>query len=109
MRALVWEGPERLAVRDVPDPEPGPGEVLLVPEATGVCGSEVEGYLGHQANRTPPLVMGHELAGRVDAVGDGVDPAWVGRRAAVNPLLPGEGAPAGQENLGPRRWRVWPG
>jgi len=103
MRALVWEGPERLVVRELPEPEAGPGEVLLAPEATGVCGSEVEGYLGHQANRTPPLVMGHELAGRVTAVGPGADPAWVGRLVAVNPLLPGEGAPAGHENLGPRR------
>jgi 2-desacetyl-2-hydroxyethyl bacteriochlorophyllide A dehydrogenase len=103
MRALVWEGPEKLAVRDVEDPEPGPGEVLLVPEAVGICGSEVEGYLGHQANRTPPLVMGHELAGRVVAAGAGVDPGWVGRSAAVNPLLPGEGVLPGYENLGRHR------
>jgi len=92
-----------MAVRQVDDPEPGAGEVLLVPEAVGICGSEVEGYLGHQANRTPPLVMGHEFAGRIVAAGPGVDPEWVGRGAAVNPLLPGEGALPGQENLGRNR------
>ena len=43
---------------------PGPGELILQPEAVGICGSEVEGYLGHMGNRTPPLVMGHEFAGR---------------------------------------------
>jgi threonine dehydrogenase-like Zn-dependent dehydrogenase len=103
MKALVWRGPERLAIEDVEQPEAGPGAVLLAPEAVGICGSEVEGYLGHMANRVPPLVMGHEFAGRVVAVGQGVDPAWLGRRAAVNPLLPGEGARPGRENLAPNR------
>ncbi len=103
MDALVWHGPEQMSVDPLPDPQPGPGEVLLVPEAVGICGSELEGYLGHQANRTPPLVMGHEFAGRVEAVGPGVDPAWEGRRAAVNPLVPGDDALPGLENLGRRR------
>src|SRR5918997_6862291 len=103
MRALVWHGTERMSVDDVPDAEPGPGEVLLVPEAVGVCGSELEGYLGRQANRTPPLVMGHEVAGRVEAVGPGVDASWVGARAAVNPLVPPEGAAPGLGHLDPAR------
>ena len=103
MRALVWHGPERMAVEDVSDPEAAPGEVLLEPEAVGVCGSEVEGYLGRQANRTPPLVMGHEVAGRIVAAGDASGAGWVGRRAAVNPLIASEGARAGLENLDPDR------
>jgi len=103
MRALVWHGPERMSVEEVPEPEPGPGEVLLVPEAVGICGSEVEGFLGHQANRTPPLVMGHEFAGRITAAGADVPSDWVGRRAAVNPLVPDPGARPGLENLGTKR------
>jgi (R,R)-butanediol dehydrogenase / meso-butanediol dehydrogenase / diacetyl reductase len=103
MRALVWHGPERMSVDELPDPEPGSGEVLLVPEAAGICGSDLEGYLGLQGNRTPPLVMGHEFAGRVAAVGEGVDPRWRDRRAAVNPLVPGDEAPAGIEHLSRRR------
>ena len=103
MRALVWHGPERMSVDDVPEPEPAAGEVLLIPEAVGICGSEVEGYLGHQANRTPPLIMGHELAGRVTAAGDEAAEDWVGRRAAVNPLLADPGARPGLDNLGARR------
>ena len=55
------------------------------PEAVGICGSEVEGYLGHMGNRTPPLVMGHEFAGVVVAAGAGAG-AWDGARVAVNPL-----------------------
>jgi len=99
MRALVWHGPEKMSVDELPDPEPGAGEVLVAPEAVGVCGSEVEGYRGEQGNRTPPLVMGHELSGRVVALGDGVDPEWADRRVAVNPLVHAPGALPGIEQL----------
>ena len=72
MRAIVWQGPERMAVEERPDPhDPDPGELIVRPQAVGICGSEVEGYLGHMGNRTPPLVMGHEFAGMVVAAGDG--------------------------------------
>ncbi len=87
MKALVWEGPRQLTVRDVADARAGSGEVLIGPVAAGVCGSEVEGYLGRQANRTPPLMMGHELAGMVLAAGDGADNSWVGQLVAVNPIV----------------------
>lgn len=87
MDSLVWLGPERLRVEQGARPVPQPSEVVVTVEAAGICGSEVEGYLGRQANRTPPLVMGHEFAGTVSAVADGVDRAWVGRRVTVNPLL----------------------
>ena len=103
MRALVWHGPERLSVEELTDPEPAAGEVLIEPEAVGVCGSELEGYLGLQANRTPPLVMGHELAGRVVALGEGVEEAWRDARAAVNPLIAGADAISGIEHLSEQR------
>jgi 2-desacetyl-2-hydroxyethyl bacteriochlorophyllide A dehydrogenase len=103
MRALVWHGPGKLSVDELPDPEPAPDEVLLAPSAAGICGSDVEGYTGGQGNRTPPLVMGHEFAGEVVAVGDGVDPGWRGQRVAVNPLVAGADALAGIEQLSARR------
>jgi threonine dehydrogenase-like Zn-dependent dehydrogenase len=103
MKALVWRGPEQLAVEDVPDAMPADGEVVLTPEAVGICGSEVEGYLGRQANRTPPLVMGHEFAGTVVALGAGVDADWIGAPVAVNPLIPSPDAREGHENLGQDR------
>jgi threonine dehydrogenase-like Zn-dependent dehydrogenase len=92
-----------MSVDELPDPEPAAGEVLVAPAAAGVCGSDLEGYLGRQANRTPPLVMGHELAGRVIALGPGVDPAWDRRQVAVNPLVPGDDAIRGIEQLSPGR------
>ena len=86
MKAIVWQGPERMTIEDVPEPgDPGPGELILRAEAVGICGSEVEGYLGHMGNRTPPLVMGHEFAGTVVAAGDGAG-ELEGARVAVNPL-----------------------
>jgi 2-desacetyl-2-hydroxyethyl bacteriochlorophyllide A dehydrogenase len=86
VKAIVWQGPSEMTVEERPDPgDPGEGELILQPEAVGICGSEVEGYLGHMGNRTPPLVMGHEFAGRVVAAGP--DAAELeGARVAVNPL-----------------------
>ncbi len=86
MKAIVWQGPSEMTVEERPEPgDPGEGELILQPEAVGICGSEVEGYLGHMGNRTPPLVMGHEFAGRVVATGPGAG-ELEGRRVAVNPL-----------------------
>ena len=86
MKGIVWHGPERMSVEEVPAPEVAPGTVVVRPTATGICGSEIEGYLGRMGNRTPPLVMGHELAGTVTEVGEGVDRSLLGRTVAVNPL-----------------------
>ncbi len=106
MKAIVWQGPERMEIGERPQPgDPGPDEVVMRPGAVGICGSEVEGYLGHMGNRTPPLVMGHEFAGEIVAAGaDAQD--WIGHRAAVNPI---EGCGhcrlcrSGQENICPER------
>jgi (R,R)-butanediol dehydrogenase / meso-butanediol dehydrogenase / diacetyl reductase len=87
LKAIVWNGPEEMAVEEVPEPTVEPGTVILRPDAVGICGSEVEGYLGRMGNRTPPLVMGHEFAGTVVEVGEGVDKGLVGRAVAVNPLI----------------------
>jgi len=109
VKAVVWQGPERMDIEDRPEPrEPGPGEVVLRPGAVGICGSEVEGYLGHQANRQPPLVMGHEFAGEIVAAGAGAKD-WIGARAAVNPLVScGECrlCRSGQENICPNRTMI---
>ncbi len=106
MKAIVWQGPEQMEIGERPEPpDPQPDEVVMRPGAVGICGSEVEGYLGHMGNRTPPLVMGHEFAGEIVAAGSGAE-EWIGRRAAVNPI---EGCGhcrlcrSGQENICPDR------
>ncbi len=87
IEALTWEGPRQMAVRTVARPRATRDEVVLRVDAAGICGSEIEGYLGRQGNRTPPLIMGHEFAGTVIELGPGVDPSWSGARVAVDPLL----------------------
>ena len=71
MRALVVEGPGAAAVRDVPEPVPGPGEVLVEVAAAGICGSDLELLDGRRpaAYVRYPVVPGHEWAGRVLSVG----------------------------------------
>src|SRR5256712_6893055 len=76
-----------MAVETLAEPRQVDDEVLVRPEAAGICGSEIEGYLGRMPNRIPPLVMGHEFAGTVVAAGRGAREEWSGRRVAVNPLL----------------------
>jgi L-iditol 2-dehydrogenase len=86
MKAAVLEGERELAYRDVPDPVPGDGEVLLEVRATAVCGSDIHRYL--RGHRTYPMILGHEAAGVVSALGPGVDPSLLGRHAALVPLVP---------------------
>ncbi|NVO16290.1 MAG: alcohol dehydrogenase catalytic domain-containing protein [Rhodoplanes sp.] len=86
MRALVYHGPEDLRLSDVPEPKPAPGEVLVRVKACGICGSDVHGYLGITGRRLPPMIMGHEFAGEVAALGAGVAGVAVGARVAVYPI-----------------------
>lgn len=87
MEALVYEAPREMVLRRVPVPEPGPGEVLVRVAYSGICGSELSGFLGQSSIRTPPLVFGHELAGRVEALGPGVDGLAAGDAVTANPLV----------------------
>lgn len=68
MKALVWEAPRVMTMREQPKPAAGAGEILVQVDHVGICGSELSGYLGHNALRVPPLVMGHEFAGKIVAV-----------------------------------------
>src|ERR687889_1582771 len=106
MKGIVWHGPEEMPVEEVPARAAEPGTVVVRPTAAGICGSEIEGYLGRMGTRPPPLVMGHELAGTVAEVGEGVDDGLVGRLVAVNPLSSDGTCPlcrAGLTNLCPNR------
>jgi threonine dehydrogenase-like Zn-dependent dehydrogenase len=88
MKSLVWEGPRRMALHHHPVPAPQPGEVVIRVAFAGICGSELSGYLGHNALRVPPLVMGHEFSGLIAALGEGVgDDLAQGRAVTVNPLV----------------------
>lgn len=88
MRALVCDKPGILTLREVEQPVPGPGEARIRVAATGVCGSDVKGYHGtHPEIPAYPIILGHEFAGTVDAIGPGVEGLEPGTRVAVEPLF----------------------
>ena len=73
--------------RELPDPVPGPGEVLVDVHAAGVCHSD--GHYRADASRVrPPITLGHEVAGVVAALGAGVEAVAIGSRVALHYLLP---------------------
>lgn len=69
MKALLLSKYRHLEMTDLPAPAPGPDEVLIRVAACGICGSDVHGYDGSSGRRIPPIVMGHEAAGTVAALG----------------------------------------
>ena len=86
MQALVFHEPGVIAVEALPDPHPGPGEVLLQVGAGGVCASDLRVFRGEKG-AAPGVVPGHEFAGTVAETGDGVEGVSVGDRAAVYPVI----------------------
>ena len=72
MKALVLEEYNKLVCKDVPDPDISPGEVLIRIKACGICGSDVHGLDGSTGRRVPPLIMGHEASGIIEAIGSAV-------------------------------------
>ena len=72
--------PETLVVKEAPDPEPRAGEVRIRVEASGVNFADIMARMGLYPDCPPiPAVVGYEVGGRVDAVGAGADPNWIGR------------------------------
>jgi L-iditol 2-dehydrogenase len=72
MKVLLLSHYNQLELADVPVPTPGLGEVLVRVAACGICGSDVHGYDGSSGRRIPPIVMGHEAAGTIAALGGDV-------------------------------------
>jgi threonine dehydrogenase-like Zn-dependent dehydrogenase len=92
MRAFVVTAPRRGEVRDVDDLVPSAGELLLVVERVGICGTDIELYTGEMAyfaqGKTHfPLRLGHEWVGRVTAVGPDTDESWIGKRITGDTML----------------------
>jgi L-iditol 2-dehydrogenase len=69
MKALLLTAPSQLELADAPEPRVGPDDVLVRVRACGICGSDIHGWDGSTGRRRPPLIMGHEAAGEIAAVG----------------------------------------
>jgi L-iditol 2-dehydrogenase len=87
MKALVLEQYRQLVYRDVPDPEPGPDEVLIRVKACGICGSDAHGWDGSTGRRIPPIIMGHEAAGVIVGRGKEVAGWSVGDRVTFDSTI----------------------
>jgi len=84
MNALLLSEYKHLAVTTLPVPVPAPTDILVQVAACGICGSDVHGFDGTSGRRIPPIVMGHEAAGVVAAVGSEVSQFAVGDRVTFD-------------------------
>jgi L-iditol 2-dehydrogenase len=87
MKALLLSKYRQLELTELPSPRPGRDEVLIRVAACGICGSDVHGYDGSSGRRIPPIVMGHEAAGTIAAVGEGVSGWSEGTRVTFDSTI----------------------
>jgi len=89
MSALVYEAPLQMNMRQVPIPVLQPDEALIRVAYSGICGSELSGYEGKNSLRKPPLIMGHEFSGHIEAISSAVNrpELKVGAAVTANPLV----------------------
>ncbi len=87
MKALVLEQYKQFVYRDAPEPEIGPADVLIRVAACGICGSDIHGMDGSTGRRIPPIIMGHEAAGTIVAVGPDVTGWQAGDRVTFDSTI----------------------
>jgi len=105
MKAALWTSVDEIEILDIPQPSPGPGEVLLKVLACGVCGTDVHICAGEVPLAKPPQVLGHEICGEVIEAGPGVTGFQTGEFVSVDPVVGCGVCPYCQEgktNLCPR-------
>src|SRR5436190_11551779 len=84
MKALTLTAPSTFEFGDAPTPQPARGQVLVDIKACGICGSDLHGMDGRSGRRIPPIIMGHEAAGEISALGEGVAGWRVGDRVTFD-------------------------
>ena len=102
MKAAVCKDRETIVIEDVPRPEPKPDEVLVEVKATGLCGSDVDGYTGHHPMIQWPIILGHECSGIVAEIGAAVRDWQPGDEVVIEPFFNCKECPAclrGEYNL----------
>lgn len=91
MKALYYDGPRQMNVRETAKPVPGEEEALIRVVYSGICGSELSGYLGHNSLRKPPMIFGHEFSGTIEQIGERAGRLFPhlqpGVRVTANPLV----------------------
>lgn len=88
MKGIVCEDIGVLRLRDdLPEPAAGPGKAVVRIRRVGICGTDMHAYKGNQPYFTYPRILGHELAGTIEQIGDGADGLREGDQAAIIPYL----------------------
>lgn len=87
MRAVIFVEPGRFVIDELPDPVPGPRDVVVAVEAVGICGTDQHVFDGEFSPTVYPIVPGHETSGVVAACGDAVTEFSPGDRVSVDPTL----------------------
>ena len=87
MRAAIMNAPFDMTIGEWRTPQPGPGEVLVSVAAAGICAGDMYFYLGKNPYAVYPQICGHEVAGVVAAVGEGVTGLELGTPVVVEPFL----------------------
>jgi len=87
MRGFMLEAPGRVRLGEIAEPQRGPGQVLVRPRAVGICGSDIHAYHGLQPSMVYPSVLGHEIAGEVAGIGEGVQKAKIGDHVVLDPAI----------------------
>ena len=81
MQALVYTDTQTLVYREEKNPTEKPGESILKIQASGICGSDMHAYHGHDERRIPPLILGHEVSGIIQ------NGKFKGKEVVLNPLI----------------------
>ncbi len=85
MKAALLAAIRTIEIVDYPDPAPAPGKVVVRVRASSICGSDLSGYRGVNPRDAIPTILGHEIAGEIVAIGDGVPASRLGARVCVEP------------------------
>jgi 2-desacetyl-2-hydroxyethyl bacteriochlorophyllide A dehydrogenase len=87
LKAAVFKAPGRIEVQDLPIPKPSPGEVRVKVLGCGVCGTDAHIFSGDIHNAEPPVVLGHEIYGKVDGLAETVSGFQIGDPVVVDPFI----------------------
>lgn len=87
MRQAIMTSPGHIEFHDIPEPSPGPGEVLIRIKRIGVCGSDVHVWHGEHPFTSYPVVQGHEYSAVIEAVGEGIRDLKVGAKVTATPQV----------------------
>lgn len=86
MKAAVVHGANDIRLEEVPRPFPEPGDIVVRVRASGICATDIKTLLGQGLPKKLPTILGHEVAGEVSALGEGVKDFAAGDRVAVYPI-----------------------